>query len=68
MKRGWEDMNFTGGCKKEGNSSLEGDKKYANDLNEFYAKFNCHDFETEINDIFNFLPEKIWREEEAEKI
>ena len=48
---------------------MEVDKKYANDLNEFYARFNCHNFESEINDGFNFLSEKKKkrREEEAEK-
>ena len=68
MKRVWEGMNLMGGCKKKGNSSLEGDKKYANDLNEFYARIDHHDFKSEINDRFNFLSGKIWREEEAEKI
>ena len=46
------------GCKKIGNSSLEDDTKYANHLNEFYASFDCHDLESEINDKFNFLSEK----------
>ena len=54
MKSVWEGMNLMGGCKKKGNSNLERDKKYANDLNEFYARFDCHDFDNEINDSFNF--------------
>ena len=62
IKRVWEDLNFMGGCKKKENSTLEGDKKYANDLNEFYARFGLHDFKSEINDRFNFLSQKIWRE------
>ena len=36
----------------------EGDKRYANDLNEFYATFDCHDFQSEIKDRFNFLFER----------
>ena len=64
MKRIGEGRNLMGGCKKKGNSSLGGDKNYANDLNEFYARFDCHDFEKEMNDRFKNME----REEEAEKI
>ena len=54
-------------CKNKGNSSLEGDKKYANDLNEFYARFDCHDFENEMNDRFNFLYKKYGEKKRLKK-
>ncbi|GFR73765.1 transposable element Tcb1 transposase [Elysia marginata] len=45
MRKVWQGMNLMGGCKgKKGKNCDEGDKGYANDLNKFYARFDCHDF------------------------
>ena len=48
MKRVWEGLNLMSGCKKEKLSKVEKRTlNYANDLNSFYAGFDCHDFHRE---------------------
>ena len=46
-------------CKSKGTTDLEGDGTYATDLNKFYARFDCNDFEQEREDRLSLLSEKI---------
>lgn len=47
MKRVWEGMNLMSGRKKQQGSrvSASASVDYANELNRFYARFDCHNFE-----------------------
>ena len=48
MRRVWEGLNLIGRCKKGKNLKIEPcTADYANDLNVFYARFDCHDFHQE---------------------
>ena len=49
MKSVWEGLNLMSGCKrkKETNNDSIGTVEYANNLNQFYSRFDCHDFRLE---------------------
>ena len=50
IRRVWEGLNLIKGCKKRKNSTIEPfTADYANDLNVFFARFDCHDFHQERN-------------------
>ena len=68
MKRVWEGMNLMSGCKSKGTTDLEGDRTYTNDLNKFYAQFDCDDFGKEREDRLSLLSEKIKTRDESERI
>ena len=42
--------------KRKKTPAWKGMKSMQNDLNEFYARFDCHDFESEINDRYFQFP------------
>ena len=54
MKKVWEGMNLMGGRSAVNRSSVFcNSKKYANELNNFYARFDCHDFSKDIQGVRN---------------
>ena len=56
MKKVWEGMNLMSGRKKVNKPSvLCTSNDYANELNDFYARFDCHDFSSEKERIVNEL-------------
>ena len=56
MKKVWEGMNLMGGRSTVNRSSVFcNSKKYANELNNFYARFDCHDFSKDIQGVRNEL-------------
>ena len=61
-------MNIMSGCKSKGTTDLEGDRTYTNDLNKFYARFDCNDFGKEREDRLSLLSEKIKNRDESERI
>ncbi|GFR71213.1 reverse transcriptase [Elysia marginata] len=62
MRKVWQGMNLMVGCK--GNNSVEGEEGYANDLNKFYARFDCHDFVQEREECKSALLESLIRDRE----
>ena len=56
MKKVWDGMNIMSGRKNVNHPSvLCTSNTYANELNEFYARFDCNDFSEEIHNIRNKL-------------
>ncbi|KAK7460352.1 hypothetical protein BaRGS_00038910, partial [Batillaria attramentaria] len=52
IRKVWEGMNLMGGRKTTKRSQVNSDSaNYANDLNRFYARFDCHDFGREREDM-----------------
>ena len=68
MKRVRDSMNLLSGCKGKGTTDLEGDKTYTNDLNKFYARFDCYNFGKESEDRLSRLLEKIKNGDHSERI
>ncbi|GFR78759.1 hypothetical protein ElyMa_005857600, partial [Elysia marginata] len=65
MRKVWQGMNLMVGCEgKKGNNSVEGDEGYANDLNKFYARFDCHDFVQEREECKSALLESFLHDRE----
>ncbi|GFR81869.1 reverse transcriptase [Elysia marginata] len=65
MRKVWQGMNLMVGCKgKKGNNCVEGDEGYANDLNKFYARFDCHDFVQEREECKSALLESLLHDRE----
>ncbi|GFR78487.1 Non-LTR (Long terminal repeat) retrotransposon and domain-containing protein [Elysia marginata] len=65
MRKVWQGMNLMVGCEgKKGNNSVEGDEGYANDLNKFYARFDCHDFVQEREECKSALLESLLHDRE----
>ena len=56
------------GCNNKGTTDLEGDRTYANDLNKFYARFDCNDFGKEKEDRLSLLSKKIKNRDETQRI
>ena len=48
MKPVWKGIDVMRGHKRKNNcKTLEGNVEYGNDLNKFYARFDCPDFDNE---------------------
>ena len=52
-------MDIMAGCERKGATDLEGDRTCANDLNTFYASFDCQNFEKKEKDRIGLLSENI---------
>ncbi|GFS00713.1 hypothetical protein ElyMa_006405700 [Elysia marginata] len=59
MKKVWQGMKLMSGCKAKGSSGVEGDVLYANELNKFYARFDCFDFSKEREDMLCVLKQRM---------
>ena len=68
MKRVWEGMNFMSDSKRKGTTDSERGKTYANDLNKFYARFDCNNFGKEREDRLSLLTGKIKNGDESGRI
>ena len=59
MKQVWEGMNLMSGRKKNSSRVFSNSIDYLNELNNFYARFDCHDFSSEREDIRRELQQAI---------